>query len=139
MEERSAGAVLFTNRDGGRKYLLLRYPAGHWDFPKGNMERGETEKETAIREVKEETGLENLKLIDGFRRQIEYFYRRDGKSIHKQVVYLLAEPPSATVKLSFEHQDFGWFKFPEALEKVTYANSKKTLTEAQRFLDAKVG
>ena len=135
MEERSAGAVLFNDIGSSRKYLLLRYPAGHWDFPKGNMEKGESEGQTVLREVKEETGLDDVKLIDGFRRRIEYFYRRDRKSVHKEVVFLLAETKKDAVKLSFEHQAYGWFSFHEALERVTYNNSRRILQQARKYLE----
>jgi len=135
MEERSAGAILFNDGNGGRRYLLLRYPAGHWDFPKGNVEKGEREEDTVLREVKEETGLDDVKLIDGFKRRIEYFYRRDGRSVHKEVVFLLAETKKDDVKISFEHRGFGWFKFRDALENVSYNNSRRILLQAQKYLN----
>ncbi len=135
MEERSAGAILFKDHGSERRYLLLKYPAGHWDFPKGNIEKGESEGETVLREVREETGIEDVKLIDGFRRKIEYFYRRGGKPVHKEVVFLLAETKIEKVKISFEHQDYAWYGFKKALEKVTYDNSRRLLSQAQRYLD----
>ncbi|TLX95097.1 MAG: NUDIX domain-containing protein [Thaumarchaeota archaeon] len=135
MEERSAGAVLFNDIGGARKYLLLKYPAGHWDFPKGNVEKGESEGQTVLREVNEETGLDDVKLIDGFRRRIEYFYRRERKPVHKEVVFLLAETKKDDVKLSFEHQAYRWFTFQEALKNVTYNNSRRILLQAQKYLE----
>ncbi len=135
MEERSAGAILFKDHGNERRYLLLKYPAGHWDFPKGNIELGESEGDTVLREVREETGLDDVRLIDGFRRKIEYYYRRGGKPVHKEVVFLLAETKVEKVKISFEHQDYAWFGFKKALEKVTYDNSKRLLSQAQRYLD----
>ena len=134
MEERSAGAILYKDGNDGRRFLLLRYPAGHWDFPKGNMEQGETERETVTREVREETGLDEIKISDGFRKKIEYFYRRDGKSVHKVVIFVLAETKRDKVNISFEHQDFGWYGYKDALQRVTYANSKRILIDAQKFL-----
>src|SRR5271157_4028191 len=101
MEERSAGAVV-VNENKGRRYVLL-LNAGRWDFPKGNMEKGETELQTVIREVREETGLVDLKMVDGFRKVIEYFYRREGKNVHKRVVYLLAGTSDDRVTISNEH------------------------------------
>jgi hypothetical protein len=76
-----------------------------------------------------------VKLIDGFRRKIEYFYRREKKSVHKEVVFLLAETKKDDVKLSFEHQAYGWFSFQEALENVTYNNSRRILLQAQKYLE----
>ena len=133
MEERSAGAVVFRKDEGRRMYLLLQN-AGRWDFPKGGVEKGESELQTVLREVREETGLDALTIIHGFRKVIEYFYRRDGKNIHKQVAYLLASTAEARVKISFEHQGYGWFHYREALDQASYDNSKMILAEAEKFL-----
>lgn len=135
LEERSAGAIIFHESEEGRRYLLLKYPAGHWDFPKGNVEEGEELEQTVKREVKEETGLSNIQIIDGFKKRIEYFYRRDGKTIHKEVTFLLAKCNTDAIKLSFEHQDYGWFRYSDALARVTYSNSKRLLIEAEEFLN----
>jgi bis(5'-nucleosidyl)-tetraphosphatase len=133
MEEKSAGAVVFRKAGDRRLYLLLQN-AGRWDFPKGGVEKGESELQTVMREVDEETGLREIRIVPGFRKVIEYFYRRDGKNIHKQVVYLLASTTEERVKISFEHQGFAWFPYHEALGRASYNNSKVTLTEADKFL-----
>ncbi len=132
MEERSAGAVVYRETEKGRMYLLLQN-AGRWDFPKGGVEKGESELQTVMREVEEETGIRDLRVVQGFRKVIEYFYRRDGKNIHKQVVYLLAATKDDDVRISFEHQSFGWFPYHVALERASYENSKLTLAEAEKF------
>lgn len=133
MEERSAGAVVFRDGSGGREYLLL-LNAGRWDFPKGGVEKGESELQTVMREVKEETGLKSLEIVSGFRQVIEYFYRRESKNVHKQVVYLLARTSDDKVKISFEHQGFGWFSYEDAIKKASYDNSKNTLLAAEAFI-----
>ena len=134
MEERSAGAVVFRETEKGRIYLLLQN-AGRWDFPKGGVEKGESELQTVMREVQEETGIKNIKLVPGFRKVIEYFYRREGKNVHKQVVYVLAKTDEEAVKISFEHQGFGWFAYQSALARASYDNSKLTLAEAEKFVE----
>ncbi len=133
MEERSAGAVLYRETDKGRLYLLLQN-GGRWDFPKGGVEKGESELQTVMREVFEETGLKDLYIVPGFRKVIEYFYRREGKNIHKQVVYRLAVTKEKDVRISFEHQGFGWFPYSEALAQASYDNSKVTLKDAEEFI-----
>jgi bis(5'-nucleosidyl)-tetraphosphatase len=133
MQEKSAGAVVYRDTDAGRKYLLLQN-SGRWDFPKGGVEPGESELQTVMREVEEETGITDLTIVPGFRKVIEYFYRREGKNVHKQVVYLLAATRHETVKISFEHQGFGWFPYHEALQRASYDNSKVTLGEAEKFI-----
>lgn len=136
MEERSAGAVVFREDAPGTRSYLLLLNAGRWDFPKGNMEKGESELETVRREVEEETGLDRITIVPGFRRLIEYYYRRDGKNVHKQVVYFLASTKAEDVKISHEHQGFGWFSYQDALERASYDNSKITLVEAEKFIRA---
>lgn len=133
MEEWSAGAILFHQDSGFRKYLLL-FNGGHWDFPKGNIEKGEREEQTVAREVREETGLANIVMIDGFRKVIEYFYRRGDATIHKKVVFFLARTNEDRVRISSEHQAFGWFLYEQALGKTTHENSKNLLNEAESLL-----
>jgi len=130
-EEKSAGALVFHITDGRPRYLLLKYPAGHWDFPKGNIERGETPLEAMHREVREETGLVDVRPVDGFEQVIEYYYSRDGLRIRKQVVFYLAESKEQKVTLSFEHRDYKWAGFDEAMKVVTYSNSRKLLRAAE--------
>ncbi len=128
--ERSCGAVVY-NRDG---YLLLRYGWGHWGFVKGNVEPGEDEQETVLREAEEETGLTPGQLFfqDGFRETITYFYKKDGTTIHKEVVYFLAESTSRDVSLSHEHTDYAWLSYDEAMERLTYDNARQVLKKAER-------
>ena len=133
VEERSAGAVVYRE-DGHRRMYLLLQNAGRWDFAKGGIEKGESELQTVVREVKEETGLQGIRIVPGFRKVIEYLYRRDGKNIHKQVVYVIASTEEEKVRSSFEHQGFGWFPYEEAHERASYQNSKVTLAEAEKFL-----
>ncbi len=115
-DERSAGALVFNQTPAGRRYLLLKYPAGHWDFPKGNIEKGELPEQTMVREVWEETGLVGVVPVEGFRKVIDYQYKREGKTIHKQVTFFLAESKVDRVVLSFEHRDYAWLSYEEALK-----------------------
>ena len=88
--EKSCGAVVFCRDEKGISYLLVRGRKGFWGFPKGHVEAGETEKETALREIREETGL-TVTLIDGFREEDEYPIYRQGLSDGiKTVVFFLA-------------------------------------------------
>lgn len=135
IEERSAGVLLFRE-NGKREYLLLHYPAGHWDYPKGHVEEGETGKETALRELAEETGVERevLDLVDGFRRTIDYIYRKNDELAHKEVIYLLGKTEKEKIVLSREHQDYDWLPYEEAMERLTYRNAKEILKKAREYL-----
>ena len=82
----------------------------------------------------EETGLKDLSIVEGFRRPIRYFYRREGKNVHKEVVYFLARTSDDEVKISSEHQGFGWYAYDEAVKKTSYDNSQATLAAAEKFL-----
>jgi len=134
-QERSAGAVIFRKEDGEIKYLLLhyKYKTEYWDFPKGNVEEGEDEKETAQREAKEETGLE-IDFVSGFEEKVSWFYKRGGETIFKETVYFLAEAKEGEAKVSEEHLGYGWFSYEKAFGKIKFKNSKEVLKKAHLFL-----
>lgn len=131
--ERSAGAVVFRKEKGNISYLLLHYQAGHWDFPKGNIERGEKMKETVKREIKEETGIEDIEFISGFKENIEYFYKLKGQTIFKTVTIFLVETKTREIKISCEHIDFEWLSYEEALIRLTHKNAKEILKKVNEF------
>ena len=135
IEERSAGAVIFNENDGLTNFLLLNYPEGHWDFPKGNIEKGELPIDTVRREISEETGINNIRIFPSFKKKIVYYYRRNAGLVHKEVIYFLARTLTLDVTLSHEHTNYLWLDLEKALNKVTYRNSKSTLKDASKFLD----
>ncbi|MEI6587766.1 MAG: NUDIX domain-containing protein [Candidatus Moraniibacteriota bacterium] len=144
--EKSIGAVVFRREGGKVKYLLLRYPGGHWGFIKGHGENDETDEETLRREATEETGLTNLIVRPGFLGQEKYYYtaKNDEKEkrlkagrgwmIFKKVLYYLAETDQAKILLSYEHRDYIWMEYHQAINRVSNINSKKVLEKANKFL-----
>ncbi len=137
LKENSCGAVIFLKQEKATLYLLLNYTAGHWDFVKGNQEPNEAEKQTVTRELKEETGIVDAAYLEGFREPIVYFYRRQGLTIHKEVVFYLMESHTDKVQISFEHIGYIWLNYQHAMEKLTFKNAKDVLQKAHDFLKTK--
>ncbi len=135
--EKSAGAIIFRKENEKIYYLLLHYQAGHWDFLKGNIEKGEKLEETVKREVKEETGIEDIKFIPGFKESIKYFYKLKGRNIFKIVTFFLAEIKTKDVKISWEHIGYKWLPYEEALGQLTFKNAKEILKKVNHFLSKK--
>ena len=127
--EKSCGAIVFV-KNVEVNYLLLHYEAGHWDFVKGNVEPSESERDTVIRELREETGIVDAQFIDDFKEKIEYFYRRQGTTIHKEVVFFLIEAHTEKIELSYEHVGYDWLDYQRAMEKLTFKNAKDMLQNA---------
>lgn len=131
-EEKSCGAVVWREGGSGREYLLARHNGGHWSFPKGHVEQGESESETAAREIREETGL-TADIDTGFRRTVT-FYPKPG--VVKDVVFF-----TARVVDGLEHAqeseiaELSWSSFREARSLVTYASDEEVLLAAEAYLN----
>jgi bis(5'-nucleosidyl)-tetraphosphatase len=135
-EECSAGFVVYSDGPSGRRYLLLKHRnGGHWAFPKGRIEPGETPVVAARREVAEETGIEGLRIAEGFRVESRYSFLRDGRSVRKRVIYYLAAAGDDEVTLSGEHSGSVWLTGEDAAERLTYDEARETLASAERYLE----
>jgi bis(5'-nucleosidyl)-tetraphosphatase len=133
--ERSAGFIVFRQpADGTRQYLLLDY-GKHWDYPKGHVEKGEDDLSAAQRELAEETGIDDVQVVDGFAHAIQYFFRsqRDGL-IRKEVVFFLGRTDERPVKLSHEHVGYDFLAYEPARKRLTYASARKVLDAAEEHL-----
>ena len=133
-KEKSCGAIVFKKHKDGIKYLLLHYETNHWDFPKGNQEKDEKEEMTAAREVKEETGIEDMEFVDGFKETIKYFYKKGEETVYKEVVFFLAQTRTENVTLSNEHIGYAWMSYEHAFKRLTFNTSKDLLRKANQFL-----
>ena len=126
--ETSCGVVLVNFGS----ILLLQYPQGHWDFPKGHIEAEDSNhKATAARELAEETGISDIEFIDGFEYRTVYDFRHKGKRIDKQVFWYIAETETMTVKISHEHREHLWLEWESAMSQLTHDESRGILTAAR--------
>jgi len=155
--ERSAGVIIARDSQIGLQYLLLHYKGGHWDFSKGHLEKGEKAMDASIREVHEETGIssDELEFVNGFREVVRYSFKaytnakseritfpgdaigvEGGKKkmtlVNKTVVFFLACTNKKIVRLlsKDEHIGYEWFSYQEAIDTITFQQSKKILTIA---------
>ncbi len=135
VEDRSYGviAVLIGEED---KFLCLQHIQGHWGFPKGHLEEGENKQECALRELEEETGIKNCRLLDLPSVSEEYtFVGPDQNDWHKIVEYFvgIVEDSAVTIQ-AIEISDYKWTTFEEALDTLTYDNNKEVLKRAKQYL-----
>lgn len=135
--EISAGIIVYRKTEEGIKFLILYHGHSYWNFAKGKIESEEKSLEAAIRETKEETGihLKDLKLVDNFKAHERFYFKRQGQSVYKIVIFYLAESVTDKVVLSDEHQGYGWFSFEEARRILgKYRDSQRVLKQACEFL-----
>ncbi len=134
-KEKSVGAIVYkVGESGGLSFLVIKDKAhGNWGFPKGHSEDGENERETAVREVKEEVGLD-IDIKQGFREEISYEIK---SGVSKTVVYLLAEVgwDAEVVYADGEIVNHKWLTMYEAIGRVTFVNAALLVQKAKQFLD----
>ena len=123
-KEKCCGCIIIENN---KVLLVYEKNRNFWGFPKGHMEKGENEIETALREVKEEVGLD-VEIIDKERRYILNYIIRD--EIDKTTVLYLAIPKNKEIVMQeSEIEKVKWCDFEEALETLTFDNSKEVFNK----------
>ena len=129
--ETSCGVVLVNYGT----VLLLQYPQGHWDLPKGHVEGDDADRHSTMRrELEEETGIADVALLDGFEQRTEYSFRHKGKRKEKQVYWYIAETDVIEVQLSHEHRGYLWLDWDQALDTITHDETRAVVRAAQRFV-----
>lgn len=130
--EKSCGVVIYRKEKEKIEYLIIRQKNdSHWGFPKGHVEERETENETAIREVKEETGLD-INLMDNFRVTDKYIIK--GNTM-KEVVFFLGKAEEGEVTMQPEEiSDYKWADESLAKQLLTYESSKKVMFKANIYI-----
>lgn len=116
--EISAGIIVYRRTKQGIKFLLLYHGGGYWNFPKGHIEGKEESLETAIRETTEEAGLrkKDLRVNKQFKFYDKYSFSKGKLNISKDVIFYLAETRMRHIRVSHEHDGFGWFSYKEAIK-----------------------
>ena len=132
--EHCAGAVVYTREAGEPRYLILQSVSGHHGFPKGHMEAGETEAETALREIREETGI--LPALEESFRTVDVYPLPGQPGTWKQVVYFLAEYRDQPIRpLPEEIQSTALLPYAEAMQILEHESARRVLKEANDFLN----
>lgn len=134
IKKKSVGCVTVYLKEDQRYYLLLRYISDHWGLVKGHVETNETEKQTLIREIYEETKLEEFEIIPNFKESSTYTYLRNNQRFDKLVSYYLVKSNNLNIIISDEHKEYIWLKYEEAIDRVTYKNTKVILKKAEMLL-----
>mgnify|MGYP001818288932 FL=1 len=132
--ERSSGGVVLRRIDGRIHALLIKDPYGNWGLPKGHLEGSEGPEEAGLREVREETGLEDVVLGPRL-RTIDWYFRLKGQLIHKHCTFFLmsseeGEPVPEEAEGISECQ---WIPLLEAVDAVDYQNAKEVVRDAARI------
>ena len=133
--ETSAGGVVYRLHEGGALFLLIRDSYQNWGFPKGHLESGERAEDAAMREVREETGIDDLALR-GRIETIDWYFRFRGQLIHKVCHFYLMETSQARTN---PQQAEGitacqWVAYDDARSAISYANARKVLGRAYEMI-----
>tara|TARA_B100000029_G_scaffold354192_1_gene346974 strand:- start:547 stop:963 length:417 start_codon:yes stop_codon:yes gene_type:complete len=135
--EKSCGVILFNEQE----ILLLQHSdkkkQGHWDFPKGHVEDGETELQTALRELAEETGITDVEVFPDFNHTISYHIMKEGRRVFKEVTFFIGITIKKKISISDEHQAFAWLDYDSAIKRLTYDTAKETLAKSFNFYQKK--
>ncbi len=127
-KEKSCGCIVFNKN---KEILLVKMNLGHWSFPKGHVEPGETEYDTAYRETKEETDIDCV-IVDGFRFVSSY---SPYKGVLKDVIFFIGIAKTDTPKRQVEEiAKVDFYTYDEAEELLTFKTDKEILKEAMNFI-----
>ncbi|MBF0472592.1 MAG: NUDIX domain-containing protein [Nitrospirae bacterium] len=136
MKDTAFGIIPFYQKNKDYYYLLIRHNAGHWAFPKGHQNLGETAIQTACREFVEETGLKDYKISSEISFIERYSFFSEGQLVEKTVEYFIAEVDNhSLVTIQKEEiQDFKWVSYNEALKLITFIECKELFVKIHQYI-----
>lgn len=143
MKEISAGIIIYRTTKDGPKFLLVYHGRGYWNFPKGKLEGGEKSFRAALREVKEETGInfKDLRFKEYFKVRDRYVFTSRGQKVFKDVHFYLAlmsDSSSSRIRLSERELDgYGWFLHRDAVGILKHKNLKGIIKRAYETISGK--
>ncbi len=152
MKDEAFGIVPVFSSETDTLFLLIQHQAGHWAFPKGHADPGESALETAKRELEEETGIRDYEVLEeqsfvesyAFVQESvpssvkHYAFAKEGELIEKSVTYFVAFVNSMEVVLQVEEiQNSTWICFDEAIDLITFDGNRGVLMEVKAYLDGR--
>ena len=138
MKDECFGIVPIFGTEADSLFLLIQHQAGHWAFPKGHPNPGESPAETARREFAEETGISDFEMLDEPSFTEHYSFVQDGEPIDKTVTYFLGFVSSMDVVLQVEEvQNSAWVSGEEAIKLITFEANRRMFGEVQAYLDGR--
>ena len=152
MKDECFGIVPIFSTEADTLFLLIQHQAGHWAFPKGHANPGESALETAKREFEEETGIRDFEVLEepsfverysfvkeGKPSSVQHYSSaKEGESVEKTVTYFLAFVKSMEVQLQVEEvQNSAWSSFEDAVKLITFDGNRQVVRAVKAFLDAR--
>jgi bis(5'-nucleosidyl)-tetraphosphatase len=136
MNDYAFGVIPVYKDDKRYKFLLVKCRSGHWSFPKGHPNTGESEVDAARRELEEETGINDVQLFPNVSFSENYVIVANGATVHKTVKFFLGRTNTleASILDSDEISEIGWEYFDEAFVKITYPSHKQILLDVMKYL-----
>jgi 8-oxo-dGTP pyrophosphatase MutT (NUDIX family) len=136
VKDQSFGVIPVRRQNGEYQYLLVQHHAGHWAFPKGHAENGETDQQAARRELQEETGISKVILLEDVSLAETYYFRRGDQTVSKKVRYFPGVVKDCAVHIqAAEIKAYRWVNAEGAFNLITFGESRRLLTEAKQYLD----
>jgi 8-oxo-dGTP pyrophosphatase MutT (NUDIX family) len=138
LQDAAFGIVPVFHEGNDYQFLLIQHHAGHWGFPKGHADPGESPVQAACREFTEETGIADYQLLSDTSFAERYFFKQNGQLVRKTVTYFTALAHSTIVQCqAAEIQSYAWLDFEAAIARLSFENSKQILRDVYQYLSSR--